>query len=53
MKIRLEPENLNTPNGASVDEAFPPDEARRILDEFSGFSIGHLFISSFAVTRIP
>ena len=31
-KIRLVQDNLNTHDGASLYEAFPPDEARRILD---------------------
>ncbi|SRR5579871_3306613 len=32
-KIRLVPDNLNTHDGASLDEASPPAEARRILDK--------------------
>jgi len=31
-KIRLVQDNLNTHDGASLYEAFPPEEARRILD---------------------
>jgi DDE superfamily endonuclease len=31
-KIRLVQDNLNTHDGASLDEAFPPEEARRLLD---------------------
>jgi hypothetical protein len=31
-KIRLVLDNLNTHSGASLYEAFPPDEARRLLD---------------------
>ena len=31
-KIRLVMDNLNTHNGASLYEAFPPAEARRLLD---------------------
>jgi hypothetical protein len=33
MKIRLVQDNLNTHDGASFYEAFPPEEARRILDK--------------------
>ena len=32
-KIRLVQDNLNTHDGASLYEAFPPEEARRILDK--------------------
>jgi hypothetical protein len=32
VKIRLVQDNLNTQDGASLYEAFPPAEARRILD---------------------
>ena len=32
-KIRLVQDNLNTHDGASLYEAFPPQEARRILDK--------------------
>jgi DDE superfamily endonuclease len=32
-KIRLVQDNLNTHNGASLYEAFAPDQARRILDK--------------------
>ena len=32
-KIRLVQDNLNTHDGASLDEAFRPEEARRILDK--------------------
>ena len=32
-KIRLVQDNLNTHDGASLYEAFPPAEARRILDK--------------------
>jgi len=32
-KIRLVQDNLNTHDGASLYEAFPPDEARRILEK--------------------
>jgi hypothetical protein len=32
-KIRLVQDNLNTHDGASVYEAFPPEEARRILNK--------------------
>jgi DDE superfamily endonuclease len=32
MRIRLVLDNLNTHTGASLYEAFPPDEARRLLD---------------------
>ncbi len=32
-KIRLVQDNLNTHDGASFYEAFPPDEARRLLDK--------------------
>jgi hypothetical protein len=32
-RIRLVQHNLNTHDGASLYEAFPPDEARRILDK--------------------
>ena len=31
-KIRLVQDNLNTHDGASLYEAFPPEEARRLLD---------------------
>ena len=31
-KIRLVQDNLNTHDGASLYEAFPPQKARRILD---------------------
>ena len=31
-RIRLVLDNLNTHTGASLYEAFPPDEARRVLD---------------------
>jgi hypothetical protein len=30
--IRLVQDNLNTHDGASLYEAFPPEEARRLLD---------------------
>lgn len=33
VKIRLVLDNLNTHSGASLYEAFPPDEARRILEK--------------------
>ena len=33
MKVRLIQDNLNTHDGASLYEAFPPEEARRILDK--------------------
>jgi hypothetical protein len=32
-KIRLVQDNLNTHDGASLYEAFPPEEARRLLDK--------------------
>ena len=32
-KIRLVQDNLNTHDGASLYEAFPPQEARRLLDK--------------------
>src|SRR5438552_5573053 len=32
-KIRLVQDNLNTHDGASLYEAFPPEQARRILDK--------------------
>ncbi|MGZ3301601.1 MAG: transposase, partial [Isosphaeraceae bacterium] len=32
-KIRLVQDNLNTHDGASLYEAFPPAEARRLLDK--------------------
>ena len=32
-KIRLVQDNLNTHDGASLYEAFPPQKARRILDK--------------------
>ena len=32
-KIRLVQDNLNTHDGASLDEAFRPEEARRLLDK--------------------
>jgi hypothetical protein len=33
VKVRLVQDNLNTHDGASLYEAFPPAEARRILDK--------------------
>ena len=33
VKIRLVQDNLNTHDGASLYEAFPPEEARRLLDK--------------------
>ena len=32
-KIRLVQDNLNTHDGASLYEAFPPEQARRLLDK--------------------
>ncbi len=32
-KVRMVPDNLNTPDGASLYEAFPPAEARRLRDK--------------------
>jgi len=32
-KIRLVLDNLNTHDGASLYEAFPPEQARRLLDK--------------------
>jgi hypothetical protein len=34
-KIRLVQDNRNTHDGARLDEAFPPAEARRILDRIA------------------
>ena len=37
-KVRLVQDNVNTHDGASLYETFPPERARRILDKIAGHS---------------